>query len=542
MLLSFPWLFIFLVFAPHSALSVFEYVAYSRARQCDPFTISFSGGQLPAALPLTLTAVPFNSTPISFTVPESAWDNSTNSGSYTTFLPLSARVSFVASLDDAAGDNAALISDVIQVLPSTDASCIPANQTILAPLRLADNAVSQCSPFNVMQNTSSLDHTLSVRVLTPTSLSFSLQRTKFYSSQGVDTFTYIMNVASGLRVALLFDDGQGNRQVSDLISVGRSVSNSSECLRTSSASSAAAAAQVQSGAMSTRISRSATSEIEQLLHDLFIFIRSTTIAIAVSSCVALLAIIILGIVLVRYERRKLTRRLDEEFQNHENNKRSSLVDLPPPTEPAQSPTRMPHSPAPVDPVYPPELFMSPSNELREPRSTRTTVLAPFVPWSLRSTKSRSSISRSVSTKTKNSTIAALARSLVDLDIAGLLEQASQQPAATEPPRGYPAASPHTVTPLPTPSVPPSPSASAYSVASPSTIRGATRNQQQPDVPLSPLSRFSQELLSPEQRLTVPEAALTVTTPRDGPSSRSRPLPMPPRSPGQFTVSRKPVRF
>lgn len=267
-----------------------------------------------------------------------------------------------------------------------------------------------------------------------------------------------------------------------------------------------------------------------------ISISTAIIAIAVASSVAVIAIVILGVVLVRYERRKLIRRLNEDFPNRETNKRSSLIGPPPPTEPAQSPV-MPHSPAPVDPVYPPELYMSPSNESREPLSARTTILAPFVPWSLRSTKSRSSLSRSVSTRTKNSARVANTRSFVDLDIAGLLELASQQPAATEHPRGYPAASPHTVTPVPTPSVPPSPAASAHSAASPSTIR--ERSHQQPDVPLSPLSGFSQEFVSPEQQLSVPEI---VTMPRNGLSSRSRPLPSPPRSPGKTTASRKPVQF
>ena len=264
MLLSFPWLFFFfLVCSPHSALSLFEYVAYSRVQQCGPFNISFSGGQLPAALPLTLTIVPFNSSPFSLIVPESAWDNSTNSGSYASFFPLPAGVSFMASLDDAAGDSAALVSDVIQVLPSTDTSCISTNQTTPAPSRLVETAISQCLPFDVTRNTSSLNHTLSVRVFIPMSLSFSLQWIKFDASQGVDTFTYIMNVAAGLRVALLFDDGQGNRQVSDLLSVGRGASGSSGCLRTSSASSSAAAAQVPASV--TNISRSAISAIYQLL-------------------------------------------------------------------------------------------------------------------------------------------------------------------------------------------------------------------------------------------------------------------------------------
>ncbi len=242
--LLFSWFF-FLSLAPRRAFSVFESVAYSLIRQCGPFNVSFFGGELPDALPLTLTIIPFDSTPLAFTIPESAWDNSTNFGSYVTFLPLPAGVSLMASLDDAAGNSATLISDILQVMPSPNTSCISANMTTPAPFQLVGDAVSQCSPFNVSQNTSSLEHTLSVRGFIPMSLSFDLEGTDFHTSQGVDTFTYIMNVASGLRVAFLFDDSQGNRQVSDLLLVGGGVSSPSECLGISAApSSQSAVAQV----------------------------------------------------------------------------------------------------------------------------------------------------------------------------------------------------------------------------------------------------------------------------------------------------------
>jgi hypothetical protein len=232
--LSLLGLLYFLVFAPRCALSVFQFVAYSRVSQCGPFNVSFWGGQLPVALPLTFTVIPFNSTPLAFVVPDSAWDNSTSSGSYATFLPLPAGVSFLASLDDAAGNSAALISDVTQVLPSTNTSCISSDTAAPAPFQLVNDAVSQCLPFSVSvaRNTSSQDHRLSTRAFIPTSLSFELQWTSFRTSQGVDTFTYIMNTAEGLHIVLLFDDGQGNRQASDLLSVG---SGPSGCLRTSSA-------------------------------------------------------------------------------------------------------------------------------------------------------------------------------------------------------------------------------------------------------------------------------------------------------------------
>jgi hypothetical protein len=143
----------------------------------------------------------------------------------------------MASLDDAAGNNAALISDVFQVLPSTNTSCLSSDAAAPAPFQLVNSSVSQCSPFSVSRNASSLDHPLSARVLIPTSLSFKALWTGFHTSQGIDTFTYIMSVAQGLHIALLFDDGQGNRQVSSLLPVGGGESSPNKCLQPSSVQS-----------------------------------------------------------------------------------------------------------------------------------------------------------------------------------------------------------------------------------------------------------------------------------------------------------------
>lgn len=232
----------FLALLPQAVLSVFEFISYSPIQQCGPFNVSFVGGTPPTALPLTLTVLPFNSTPLVFFVPQSAWDNSTASGSYVTFLPLPEGVSLMASLDDALGNSAALTSEVIQIRPSDNTSCISTAANATSPtFRLLDAAVSQCSPFSVTRNSSSLDHPISVRVLIPTGLSSRLQRTSFYSSQGVDTFTFIMNVARGLQVALLFDDGQGNRQVSNLLSVAGGESTPTNCLQITSTTPTATA-------------------------------------------------------------------------------------------------------------------------------------------------------------------------------------------------------------------------------------------------------------------------------------------------------------
>ena len=203
------------------------------------------------------------------------------------------------------------------------------------------------------------------------------------------------------------------------------------------------------------------------------------------------------------------------------------------------------SPAPVDPVYPMFGVSSPASRAARRNSTRSTILAPFTPKSrsLRSTKSRSSINRSIkSIMTKNSTKGSSTRRLADLDIEGLLEVADEQRAATEAPHGYPAASPHTVTPVPTPSAPPSP-CSSYTFTLP---REPSHHHPRPDVPLSPLTSLSQDWFNLERpSVRVPTAAVSTVASRDGQSvlsSRTRPLPAPFPKPTVFALSKNSARF
>lgn len=231
----------FLAFSPQAVLSIFQLISYSFIQQCGPFNVSFSGGIPPPDLPLTLTVLPFGSTPLSFTIPQSAWDNSTAIGSYVVFLPLPEGVSLIASLDDALGNSAALASEVLQIGSSHNTSCL-SNATITTTppaFQLLDANVSQCSPFNVTHNTTSPDYSVSLRVFIPESLSYWLQIVSSDSSQGVDIYTFIMNVARGFQVALLFVDGKGNRQVSNLLSVAGDENSPTKCLEMTSTPAAA---------------------------------------------------------------------------------------------------------------------------------------------------------------------------------------------------------------------------------------------------------------------------------------------------------------
>jgi hypothetical protein len=221
-----------------------------------------------------------------------------------------------------------------------------------------------------------------------------------------------------------------------------------------------------------------------------------------------------------------------------------------PSKPARTGTLevKPSSPGPVDPVYPMFGVSYPTSRAAR-NSTRSTILAPFTPKSrsLRSTKSRSSVNRSVkSIRIKNSSKGSSGRRLADLDIEGLLEVADEQRAATEAPRGYPAASPHTVTPAPSPTVPRSPSPSSpsssytFSVGNPIIPREPNHHHPGPDVPLSPLTTVSQDWFTRER----PSAPMVSTAAsRNGHnllSSRIRALPSPFPKPTVFALSKNSV--
>ncbi|KAF9013299.1 hypothetical protein BDQ17DRAFT_1321163 [Cyathus striatus] len=129
-------------------------------QQCEPVSVSFVAGNADQRIvsPMTLTVLPFNSTPIFVPIPNTA---ATPAGVYVTFLPLAAGTNFVASLDDASPGNIARVSDVIKVLPSPSGNdtCLPPatedepNNTLF---QLGD-VLSQCQNLTVNYNTTLVD-------------------------------------------------------------------------------------------------------------------------------------------------------------------------------------------------------------------------------------------------------------------------------------------------------------------------------------------------------------------------------------------------
>ncbi|THV05194.1 hypothetical protein K435DRAFT_116203 [Dendrothele bispora CBS 962.96] len=196
-------LLLFLVFVlalgPQVVLSGNFKFSFSEVQQCEPLSISFQGDFDPTdPAPVSLSILPFNGNVVSIPVPESTL-NST--GLNVSFLPLPADTNFIASLDDAAGDNAARISDINKVFASQDASCVPQSTNSFTPSFTILDPISQCEKFSVRYENGIAP---TIRLFFPKLGSFPLN--KIDDDPENSTATYLMAAPRQSQVVLMFND------------------------------------------------------------------------------------------------------------------------------------------------------------------------------------------------------------------------------------------------------------------------------------------------------------------------------------------------
>jgi len=454
-----------LALGPQAVLSKFNSISFSTIEQCGSFNVSFSGGKPPATLPLILTVVPFNLVPISITIPASSWNDTTQTGAFVTFLPLSAGTTFVASLDDAAGNGTGLVSDVIKIEPSNNSSCLPANSTQPSEDYKLEGGLVQCQSFNILYDAGVHPTAPSIRAFTPKGPSFTVHQDLTSSSPGVGT--YLMDAFRGQQVALLYDDGEGTRQVSDLLTVDGDTSSSTSCLP--SAQPIGDAEMANSSSSSSRKLSSAA-----------------IIAIGVvSGTVVGVTLILLALFFYRERSRRLAR-LNKEIAWLEAG-RKEIPDTP--GLPPSPPPKLRREPSPIranpsqsrylaDPPYPTENFISLSSPTflssrRAGNSGELRVDVPPLGGSRASGSRRPSLLR---------TPTSAARSISSLDIEGILEMAATGSQLPDDARSIASQSINRPT-LPPPAQRPG--------GSPGPL-GLKRSDETLDVPLSaaPFGRFS----------------------------------------------------
>ncbi|KAL0575296.1 hypothetical protein V5O48_006673 [Marasmius crinis-equi] len=215
----------FLALGPQVVFSDnFFRLSITQVKQCEPFAVNFKGNVNAANSsfpPESLLILPFDSVPVSIPVSPNALSAT---GLNLNFIPLKGNTTFFASLDDTSKLGLSLVSDVTRVFPSQTDTClpsVPANSTP-SSYELVGGVVTQCEDFTLRFNTTNPP---TVRAFFPNSFSYPLKRTS--ASNG--TATYTMQAIRGLQTVLMYDDGNGNRRTSPLMTVGGDSSTSTRC-------------------------------------------------------------------------------------------------------------------------------------------------------------------------------------------------------------------------------------------------------------------------------------------------------------------------
>lgn len=235
-------------------------------------------------------------------------------------------------------------------------------------------------------------------------------------------------------------------------------------------------------------------------------------------------ILVLGILFIRRERRKLAALREHPIDTTQNHGRSGELDptvsLPVPPQPSRMPPFARIAGVPADPV---DLSVT---------SPRSSLFSPFIPSSSGLRRSQSNGSRHGSIRTKSTIGSPNSRPLVDLDIAGLLEVASvkHQEGDTETrPNPF----------VEIPAVPPPSLSSSLKVNRLSS--GWKRSHRDQDVPLSHLG--SPSGVSPATRgPSVMAQDTRVATPKTDELSSQGASSISSRDAGARSQHKTPVRF
>ncbi|RPD62852.1 hypothetical protein L227DRAFT_609398 [Lentinus tigrinus ALCF2SS1-6] len=217
----------------------FASIQFSTVKQCGNFSVTFQGGKAPAALPLTLSVLPVNGTPVFIPLPLDAWNSTSETGAAITFLPLPEGTQFLASLDDANGRGTALVSDVlvIEASDSGDTSCLPTTQSPFVPRYSVNGTLNQCESFFVDFDATQNISSPTVRAFVPKGASFPVNETEATSTTGVGS--YLMDVPRDSTAVLLFQDQSGYAETSTIFPVLGNVNSDSSCIPSDPLSTAA---------------------------------------------------------------------------------------------------------------------------------------------------------------------------------------------------------------------------------------------------------------------------------------------------------------
>ncbi|EMD42131.1 hypothetical protein CERSUDRAFT_79741 [Gelatoporia subvermispora B] len=200
--------------------------SYGAPTQCDPFPVSWSGGNPP----FELTLIPIFGNPSTFQIPSSSYSN--GQGSYSVQLPFAVNKTMLVTMSDASGFASGGTTNVLTVGPSvSNSNC---NTTIPNVDFFFDtnSALAQCRIYTFSGYGGAVQP-ITIVGLIPAGDSFVLD-----APTGPTSFDWTADIASGTSVVFIMTDSKGRSGGSSQVNmVG--LSDETDCLTANVPSSVA---------------------------------------------------------------------------------------------------------------------------------------------------------------------------------------------------------------------------------------------------------------------------------------------------------------
>lgn len=242
----------------------------SQYSQCGDFTVKFSGST--AATPFSLLLLSeSSSTPWILSIPDSAWDQSSSSGSFSTRVPFPSGMQFIAVLEDAKGRGTGVVSSMFTVSGSEDSSCLGNTSPSRNIFSLTPSPPIQCEVQTInwtlptaLQNQEEdlnqfIDSNLNITGYIPSGSAFTLDPAAGGAVGSDNQAIWNVDIAAGNGYLFLYEytdvDQNVIREVSPLQTVGTPNSGVGDCIRPGSPSITGSAAEVET---STKTQSSST--------------------------------------------------------------------------------------------------------------------------------------------------------------------------------------------------------------------------------------------------------------------------------------------
>ncbi|KAG8791734.1 hypothetical protein FRC12_008266 [Ceratobasidium sp. 428] len=186
---------------------------FSEATQCGDMTVKWAGtGGEKLGPPFVARLAAFGLAPLTINIPETAWNDAKQSGSYSFNIPWPTNTKFVAAMDDGFGDGSGGVTGIQSVQSSSNSGCL--TNAVTQPEHVFDvfGTYIQCSVVT-MNWTQPATSTTRITGLVPNGIPFRLNA----PTVNTKSTTWNLNIPGGTAFVLMYIPSSGPSLTSQLL-------------------------------------------------------------------------------------------------------------------------------------------------------------------------------------------------------------------------------------------------------------------------------------------------------------------------------------